>query len=367
MEELKIKSKVRDFKIRFTNNFNFINVFLSYPYYVVIVGSVVYKIYKKKIFDKFPRKNLIVLKLDEKRKTLESVNKIYDKLLSTSAKKNLTIISFGGGINQDVIGFAASTLYRGINWIYVPTTLLAQADSAIGLKTSLNFHSYKNVLGTFYPPSEIFINVNFLKTLENKDYYSGIGEILKFLLMQKNSYKKIHNIISEINILKKRKNNNYIIKIIKKSIKIKLSYMEGDEFDTGRRNLLNYGHELGHALESTSNFEIPHGIGVIIGIIFATLVSHNRGYLSKDTLDVLVEKLLIPSIPFKELNLKKNYFDSNKLLDRVKKDKKRVSNDLPLVLSDKNSELIKITDFTASEFKKNLIQLVKLFEDKSVF
>ena len=185
--------------------------------------------------------------------------------------------------------------------------------------------------------------------------------------MQKNSYKKIHNIISEINILKKRKNNNYIIKIIKKSIKIKLSYMEGDEFDTGRRNLLNYGHELGHALESTSNFEIPHGIGVIIGIIFATLVSHNRGYLSKDTLDVLVEKLLIPSIPFKELNLKKNYFDSNKLLDRVKKDKKRVSNDLPLVLSDKNSELIKITDFTASEFKKNLIQLVKLFEDKSVF
>lgn len=366
MKDLKIKSKVRDFKVKFTNNFDFVNDFLSYPYYVVIVGSIVYDIYKKKIFDKFPRKNLIVLNLDEKRKTLETVNKIYDKLLSNSAKKNLTIISFGGGINQDVVGFAASTLYRGINWIYIPTTLLAQADSAIGLKTSLNFHSYKNVLGTFYPPSEIFINVNFLKTLKNKDYYSGIGEILKFLLMQKNSYKKINNIISEINILKKRGNNNHIIKIIKKSIKIKLSYMKGDEFDTGRRNLLNYGHELGHALESTSNFEIPHGIAVIIGIIFANLVSYNRGYINKNKFYNIYEKLLFPSIPFGDFKLTKNYLNESKLLDRLKKDKKRISNDLPLVLPDKKHNLFKITNFTPQEFNHNLKKLTNLLKEKAV-
>ena len=98
-------------------------------------------------------------------------------------RKNMNLISIGGGITQDITGFVASSLYRGINWIFVPTTLLAQVDSCIGAKTSLNFNHYKNLVGTFYPPSEIHIYPEFLKTLTKEDFYSGVGEMAKLHLM----------------------------------------------------------------------------------------------------------------------------------------------------------------------------------------
>ena len=264
MNKIIIKSRIRDFTVSFVDDFSFIDDLLKIEHYIIIVGENVFKLYKNKIFNRFPKDKIIILKLDEERKTLKTVAKIYQKLLSLSAKKNLTMISFGGGINQDVTGFAASTLYRGINWIFVPTTLLAMADSAIGVKTSLNHESYKNVLGTFYPPSQIYINVGFLKTLGKTDYLSGVGEIIKLMLMQKDPIKNLDNSIKKIEKLKLNSDNKFVTNIIKESIEIKKSYMEGDEFDLGRRNLLNYGHELGHALEATSNFKIPHGIGVII-------------------------------------------------------------------------------------------------------
>ena len=167
MDKLIINTRIRNFSVEFVNDFSFVDELLNIKNYVVIVGQNVYKYYKDIIFSRFPKDRLIILKLNEQRKTLDTVMEIYKKLLPLTAKKNLTLISFGGGINQDVTGFVASTLYRGINWIYIPTTLLAMADSAIGLKTSLNHESYKNVLGTFYPPSQIYINTDFLKTFES--------------------------------------------------------------------------------------------------------------------------------------------------------------------------------------------------------
>ena len=137
MDKLIIKSHIRDFTVKFTDDFSFIDELLNIKYYIVIIGQTVYEYYKDQIFSRFPKDRLIVLKLNEQRKTLNTVTKIYKELLPLTAKKNLTLISFGGGINQDVTGFVASTLYRGINWIFIPTTLLAIADNAIFLKTSL--------------------------------------------------------------------------------------------------------------------------------------------------------------------------------------------------------------------------------------
>ncbi|MBI4226629.1 hypothetical protein HY612_05960, partial [Candidatus Roizmanbacteria bacterium] len=330
------------------------------PYYVVVVGENVYKLYKKKIFDKLPKDKLVIIKFDEKRKTLETAISIYEKLLSLEGKKNATLISFGGGINQDVTGFVASTLYRGINWILVSTTLLGMADSSIGLKTSLNFKSYKNVLGSFYPPTEIYINVNFLDTLSKEYYWSGVGEIVKILLMQKDPLKKLKDTIRKVEILKKKKNKKKIAEIIKEAIKIKLQYMLGDEFDRGKRNLLNYGHELGHALESTSKFHIPHGIAVVIGIIFANLVALNRGLISNKIFDQLNKQLLIPCIPNDILKLRREYFDYEIMLSKMKKDKKRVSQNLALVFPVKNFVLTKTTDFKIEEFKKNYSEFLRL-------
>src|SRR3989338_4299531 len=256
MDKLIIKSRIRDFSVEFVDDFSFVDELLDIKNYVVITGQTVYKYYKDVIFCRFPKDRLIILKLDEQRKTLSTVTEIYKKLLPLTAKKNLTLISFGGGINQDVTGFVASTLYRGINWIFIPTTLLAMADSAIGLKTSLNHESCKNVLGTFYPPTRIFINTDFLKTLKKTDFISGVGEIIKLMLMKNKPLKSLDDSIKKIEKLKLNNDKKFITNIIKESIEIKKSYIEGDEFDLGKRNLLNYGHELGHALEAASNFKI---------------------------------------------------------------------------------------------------------------
>jgi len=358
MDRLLFKSRIHSFIVDFVNDFKFIQELLKIKHYVVIVGQNVFKLYKNTVFNLFPKDQLIILKLDEERKTLNTVTEIYKKLLPLTAKKNLTLISFGGGINQDVTGFVASTLYRGINWIFIPTTLLAMADSAIGLKTSLNHESYKNVLGTFYPPSQIYINTDFLKTLEKTDFISGAGEVIKLMLMKNQPLKNLDNTIKKIKKLKLNNDRKFVTEIIKECIEIKKSYMEGDEFDLGRRNLLSYGHELGHALEATSNFEIPHGIGVIIGMIFANLVSVQRGWINKSINEKINKILFLPNI--KTVKLKKEYFDYEIILEKIKKDKKRVSDKLPLVLPRKNFELVKITDFGFDEFKKTLQELIKI-------
>ena len=359
MEEIIIKSSIKNFSVTFVDDFNFINQFIQTDNYIVIVDKNVFSLYKKKLFEKLPKEKVIVILFQEKTKTLDTVNKIYEKLLHLTAKKNLTILAFGGGITQDVVGFVASTLYRGIRWIYIPTTLLAMADSAIGLKTSLNFKQYKNVLGTFYPPTKVFININFLKTLPKREYYSGIGEIVKFYLMKKSPIDALEDSIAKINKLKVGFDKIEMTQIIRESIKIKISYMEGDEFDTGRRNLLNYGHEFGHALEPSSGFFIPHGIGVIIGMIFANCVSLNRGYINKDLFKRINLLLLIPNIPQDIVKLKNEHFIEKILFENMKKDKKRTTDDLVLILPKDNFSLDKIQDLGYTEFSKNL----KLLKD----
>ncbi len=355
---MQIKSKIKNFEVVFTDNFKFVDDLKKIDNSVVIVGKNVYSIYKDKIFKKFPKDRIIVLALEEKSKTLDTAVVIYEKLLEKAAKKNLTIISFGGGINQDVVGFVASTLYRGVNWIFIPTTLLAMADSSIGLKTSLNFKSYKNLIGSFYPPSKIIINPDFLKTLPKENYYSGVGEIIKLYLMQKDPIGNLPETIKKIKILTARENKEEILKIIEEAVEIKLSYMEGDEFDQGRRNLLNYGHEFGHALEPASSFKIPHGVAILIGIIFANLISFKRGLINKKIFDEINNLLLIPNVPTDAIPLKLKYFKREELLENIKKDKKRISTDLVLVLPrGKNFSLEKITNLGIDEFNSGLIKL----------
>jgi 3-dehydroquinate synthase len=361
---ISIKSKIKDFNVIFTQDFSFINNLINIDYYVVVVGENVYRLYKDKIFKKFSKEKILVVRFGEENKNLKTVTKLYESLLHGAAKKNLTIISFGGGINQDVVGFTASTLYRGINWIYVPTTLLSMADSSIGSKTSLNFKNYKNVIGTFYPPSKVIINVDFLKTLSKLDYLSGIGEIIKLYMMKENFINEIDDVVQKVDRLLSKTNNNQIKIIINEAMKIKLSYMEGDEFDHGRRNLLNYGHEFGHALESSSNFKIPHGIAVIIGIIFANCVSLRRGLIKKEIYDNINKFLILPNVLHKHLKLERKYFDGKNILENMKKDKKRIGKGLVLVLPAKNFKLIKIHDLTIDEYESSLLELEKLLKLK---
>lgn len=356
MSNLKLHSHIHDYEVEFTDSFDFINYLKKIEKKVFVLDRNIYELYKN-LFDGIKEEDLFIFDAIEEKKTLKSVEEIYKFLATKDAKRNITLISFGGGITQDVTGFVASTLYRGIKWIFVPTTFLAQADSCIGSKTSLNFETYKNILGGFYPPNKIYIQPDFLDTLTTKDYYSGIGEIIKFALL-KESYPKNFEVIVELIESVKRKENR--LEAIKKTMEVKKAYIDEDEFDTGKRNLFNYGHCFGHALENSSHYEIPHGIAVTIGMIYANVVGLYRGLLSKEKYEFLNQKLLLPNIPIK-LNI--NQFDETILFESMKNDKKRVGKNLTIVIPiDDDIVAQKIDNLTEDEFKKALKELVKVLE-----
>ncbi|HWR58470.1 MAG TPA: 3-dehydroquinate synthase family protein, partial [Thermodesulfovibrionales bacterium] len=180
---MKIHSNIRDYPVYFAETLDFLVRFDKFPERCFVIDSNVWRLYGDSLRRNMSTSEIIVLPINEEMKSLDTVAEIYNRLIESSAKRNMTMISVGGGILQDVSGFAASTLYRGINWVFVPTTLLAQADSCIGSKTSLNYRGFKNLVGTFYPPSEVFIHVPFLSTLEEVDFLSGLGEVVKLHIM----------------------------------------------------------------------------------------------------------------------------------------------------------------------------------------
>lgn len=356
MKHLTLNSNIHNYKVHFETNFDFIEKLIKLEKRAFVIDKNVYKLYKH-YFKSIAKKDLYLLDAIEEKKGLKEVEKIYKFLAQFDAKRNITLISIGGGITQDITGFAASTLYRGIKWIFIPTTFLAQADSCIGSKTSLNFETYKNILGGFYPPNKIYIQPEFLDTLTKKDYYSGIGEIVKFALLQEKYPKNFKSIIKMINDVKKSKNR---LETIKKTMKVKKAYIDEDEFDTGKRNLFNYGHCFGHALENASHYAVPHGIAVTIGMIFANIVAQNRKLISQKQFRFLNANLLLPNIP---INLKKVYFNYEVLLESMKNDKKRVSKDLTIVIPyDNEIRAQKVNDLTELEFEKSYKKLLKVLK-----
>ena len=193
-----------------------------------------------------------------------------------SMKRHDTLVSIGGGIVQDVTGFAANIYNRGLKWMFIPTTLLAQADSCIGSKTSLNFSNFKNSLGTFYAPDNILIYLDFVKTLTHDDYLSGLGEVAKFNIMSaKEGIKRL-----EKNMDKLLSRDTKTLKFfIERSLAFKKDFIEEDEYDFGKRNLLNFAHTFGHAFETVSQYKIPHGQAVTLGLMVANNISTQRAIL----------------------------------------------------------------------------------------
>lgn len=351
INKLTIKSKIRDYAISFENNHSFIQKLADIKNSIFIVDDKVWELHSGDGLGLLKDKDPILFEVNEENKSLESIQKLYEKLTKLTAKKNLTIISIGGGIVQDVTGFLASTLYRGINWIFVPTTLLAQADSCIGAKTSLNFKNYKNLIGTFYPPSKIYLWTDFLKTQHQFDFFSGLGEVGKLHIMGGETHMK-----ELINSLPKAMNYDIptLNQLVEKSLLVKKSYIEEDEFDSGKRNMLNFGHCFGHALESATNFAIPHGSAVTIGMILANMVAKKRGLLSSKKHDFFAENILRQLLPF---DLKTINIDLEEVVRSMEQDKKRTTSGLPLVMIKDDNEMTKIDDLTKDEVTKTLKEL----------
>tara|TARA_Y100000741_G_scaffold173185_1_gene131255 strand:+ start:1188 stop:2258 length:1071 start_codon:yes stop_codon:yes gene_type:complete len=297
--KMNIKSSIKDYKIIFGGSLNQHLLKQIKTGDIILIDKKVYKTLESSVLALIDKNLNIKINALEQTKSYDGVKPIIKKIIKLNFRKNNKLICIGGGITQDITAFISSILYRGVNWVFFPTTLLSQGDSCIGGKTSINIESYKNQLGNFYPPSKIFILPFFLKSLSNLDFKSGMGEMLHFHLVSDvkdfNFYQRYYQDNLE--------NEESILKLIKRTLKIKKKFIEKDEFDRGERLLLNYGHSFGHAIESITNYKIPHGISVSFGMDIANFISVKLNFMTmnertiiKKQLDCICKDVRLPKI-----------------------------------------------------------------------
>lgn len=300
----------------------------------IVIDKILYELYKP-IFSEMPTDRIFILESIEENKVIETALQICERMTNIPAKRNARLISFGGGIVQDITGFAANILYRGIHWTFFPTTLLSACDSCIGSKTSLNYKNYKNLLGTFYPPDEIYICTPFFRTLSERDYESGLGEVVKFNVMH--GEKGISHMEQQMEALLRR-DENALQEVVQKSLRFKKQFIEEDEFDRGERIKLNFAHTFGHAFETTSHYAIPHGTAVAMGTIVANRISLVRGWLAQDAV-LRMEKLLYRIIHIDKTNFAP---DMAGIIDAIHKDKKQTGTDITAILLKGSNMMLEI-------------------------
>jgi len=239
----------------------------------VIVDARVATLYSDRMRNILASPSVLRIEATESAKSLERFPAYVEHLVACSLRRDHVLVAIGGGIIQDITCFLSATMLRGVPWRFVPTTLLAQCDSCIGSKSSINCGAAKNILGTFTPPSEVMISTRFLETLDERDVRSGIGEMLK-----------VHAIAGPDRFTAFAAGYDALFSdaramaaAIRSSLEIKQGYIERDEFDTGPRLVFNLGHSFGHAIEAATDFAVPHGIAVTIGLDMANWMSWQLG------------------------------------------------------------------------------------------
>lgn len=298
-----------------------------------------------------PTEKTIIIDSTEESKSFEQSSIFLKELLSKKVKKNNTLVAIGGGVVQDVTAFLSSIMFRGIDWIFVPTTLLAQCDSCIGSKTSINFQSYKNVLGNFYPPKKVIIDKTFLDSLPKSEIKSGIGEMTHYYFFEGSSFlEDIYNNYDDI-VSRKKDITPYIME----SLSIKKKVIEVDEFDTGIRNHFQFGHTFGHAIENASNYQINHGQAVTLGMDISMFISHQNGLLNEADF-FAYHNLISKNFPIMDFE----NFDFELFYDSLKKDKKNIENFLVCVLIEKSGALKK----SKIKINNELKNMLHLYFDK---
>ncbi len=299
----------------------------------------------------FEAYNIIEVESGEGLKTLETVGYIAEKLLNLGADRNAFIIGVGGGIITDLVGFVASIYKRGVRFGFIPTTLLAQVDASLGGKNGVNFHGYKNILGTINQPEFVYVCPEFLKTLPDREFKAGIAEAIKtFILFDASTYQQAIDYFSSLEDIfidsgsyldntGNFPNREILTKIVGLCAEYKQGVVERDEFERGERRLLNLGHTFGHAIEKHEIQPIMHGEAVSIGMVLAAKLAYiiSKSEQSPDSQIALKSKYFAEKLEsdLKKLGLPTEIpagLELNQLTLAISKDKKVIGNNLHFIL-----------------------------------
>ena len=268
--------------------------------------------------------NILICREKEACKSIEEYETIIKKLSTKHCNKKSLIIGMGGGAITDLSGFVASSYMRGIKHVLIPTTLLGMVDASIGGKTALNVNNVRNLIGCFYNPTEVLLYFDFLQTLNQKEMCNGYAEIIKYSLIL--DYKLFELLETNIALLIKSINIETLKPIIQICIQHKSNVVKDDQFDDNYRMILNFGHTVGHALESYYNYKLSHGQAIIYGMEISSYLSYKEGLLNNNQynrIEALIRQFNLPKL--KNINIKK-------IKDLINNDKKNIHNKLNYIM-----------------------------------
>ncbi|TET17457.1 MAG: 3-dehydroquinate synthase [Dehalococcoidia bacterium] len=295
---------------------------------VIITNPIVKGLYGDALKQNLTREDFRVIILQvpdgEEQKSLEVAGRLYNELTNFYAERTTPILALGGGVIGDLAGFVAATYLRGVPLIQIPTTLLAQADSSIGGKVAIDHGQLKNKIGVFYQPKLVITDIDTLRTLDTKTLIDGLAEVIKCAVIRdKELFTYIEGNLDKIKSLDDRA----LEEIVFRSAKIKAEIVEKDEKDLGLRAILNYGHTVGHAIESASDFKVEHAEAVTIGMLAAAKISNKMGILDKNELLRLKSLIERAGLPTRIPKLK-----VEKIIQAIKHDKKILRGKIRFVL-----------------------------------
>jgi 3-dehydroquinate synthase len=309
-------------------NFNFLQSFVFSSQVLIVTNQTIAPLYLKQVQTAFAalQCDVVILEDGEQYKNQQSLFAIYDALIKNKHHRDTTLIALGGGVVGDMTGFAASTYQRGVKFIQIPTTLLAQIDAAIGGKTGINHPLGKNMIGSFYQPQAVVIDLATLTSLPEREFRAGLAEMIKYgLLAGGDFYDQL------VAALQKglTANSPQLPQLIATCCHIKAQFVQDDEKESGQRALLNLGHTFGHALEAYTHYQQwLHGEAVAIGIYCAAVLSYKMKLINKQLVEQIEQILMYAGLPHKipsTINLEK-------LMDLMRLDKKVQKNRLRFVL-----------------------------------
>lgn len=332
MKTININLPNKEYKVHIENGIlsdidKYIDV---YREIVIVTDDFIPKQYLKVLKSKIANPLIFEVPTGESSKSIDMVYSIINEMIDSKISRGALMIALGGGVVGDLTGFIASIYMRGIDFIQIPTTLLSQIDSSVGGKVGINSENMKNSIGAFYQPKAVIIDPETLKTLSKKEFNNGIAEMIKYGLI---ADKSLFYDLLERDI---EKNIEYYIS---KCIEIKRDIVVKDELDTGIRQILNFGHTIGHALEQHSNYELLHGEAISIGMYMMS-----SGFSYQNDLVQILNKY---SLPYR------HDYDRETILNYIKTDKKVMNNKLNVVLvKEVGNGLIKT--ISVNEFKEYL-------------